>query len=383
MFRSAYMRLRFKPGDGMEVLVRGRVSVYETRGVLQLYAEEMEPRGAGAMQVAFEQLKKRLEREGLFAADRKRALPFLPLTIGIVTARRGAGLRDLLRILFDRFPNLRVIVRPARVQGAGAAVEIAEAIEDLNRDGRAEVIIAGRGGGSLEDLWAFNEEPVARAIFNSRIAVVSAVGHEVDYTIADFVADLRAPTPTAAAHLVVPSRAELAQRIQSLRASLTLGMERELEAWRAAVGHLAQRIRHPGSLMDSARQRLDDAAAALSDVMASRVAEARTNLRELALSMVSPAGAIREMKLRLAHLRATLGARASAAVELRRKRFAELVARLDSLSPLKVLERGYAVVVDPRDGRVVADASTVEPGDELDVRLHRGRLRARTVAREV
>ena len=383
MFRSAYSRLRFKPQDGMEVVVRGRVSVYETRGALQLYADEIEPRGAGALQVAFEQLKKRLEAEGLFDTARKRALPFLPRTVGVVTARRGAGLRDVLRVLLDRFPNLHVIIRPAKVQGIGAAAEIAQAIEDLNRDARAEVIIVGRGGGSLEDLWAFNEEPVARAIYRSRIPVVSAVGHEVDYTIADFVADLRAPTPTAAAHIVVPSRDELHVRIENLRASLALGAERELEGWRETVRHLAQRVRHPKSLIDGARQRVDDAGATLSDVIGARIAGVRTTLRELGLTMKSPAPAVREMKMTLAHLAATLGARGLAAVEQRRKRFAELGARLDSLSPLKVLERGYAVVLNARERRAVVDASTVEVGDELDVRLHRGRLKARTIAREV
>ncbi|MGH7865298.1 MAG: exodeoxyribonuclease VII large subunit, partial [Candidatus Binataceae bacterium] len=265
----------------------------------------------------------------------------------------------------------------------GAAAEIAAAIEDLNRDARAEVIIVGRGGGSLEDLWAFNEETVARAIYNSRLPIVSAVGHEVDYTIADFVADLRAPTPTAAAHLVVPSRDELHERIENFRASLALGAERELQAWRETVTHLEQRVRHPKSLIDGARQRLDDAAAALSNVMSARIGGVRTGLRELALMMKSPAPAVREIKIRLAHLAATLTASGLATVERERKRFAQLGARLDSLSPLKVLERGYAVVLNAGDGRAVIDASTVELGDELDLRLHRGRLKARTTAREV
>ncbi|MGA7873429.1 MAG: exodeoxyribonuclease VII large subunit, partial [Candidatus Binatus sp.] len=258
MFKTAFNRMRFKPVDGMEVIVRGRVQVFEQRGALQLYAEEMEPRGVGALQVAFEQLKRRLEAEGLFARARKRAMPYLPHRIGIVTARGGAGLRDMLRILFDRFPSLHVIFRPARVQGDGSAQEIADAIADLNRDGRAEVLIVGRGGGSLEDLWAFNEEIVARAIFRSAIPVISAVGHEVDYTIADFVADLRAPTPTAAAQMVVPSLDELKERIASLGASLASVMERELSGRREAVDGLAERIRHPGGIVAEARERVAD-----------------------------------------------------------------------------------------------------------------------------
>src|ERR1700733_9906293 len=245
MFKTAFNRLRFKVVDGMEVVVRGRVQVYEQRGSLQLYAEEMEPRGVGALQVAFDQLKRRSEAEGLFDRARKRPMPFLPRRIGVVTALGGAGLRDMLRILFDRFPSVHVIFRPTKVQGDGSAFEIAEAIADLNRDGRAEVMIVGRGGGSLEDLWAFNEELVARAIFRSAIPVISAVGHEVDYTIADFVADLRAPTPTAAAHMVVPSLAELQQRVESLGASLATVMERDLLGRRESIDDLSERIRHP------------------------------------------------------------------------------------------------------------------------------------------
>jgi exodeoxyribonuclease VII large subunit len=229
IFRLAFQRVRFKITDGMEIVVRGRVSLFDARGALQLYAEEIEPRGAGALQVAFDQLKRRLAAEGLFDQKRKRALPYLPRTVGIVTARGGAGLRDMLRILFDRFPNLHVIFRPARVQGDGACNEVARAISDLNDDGRAEVIIVGRGGGSLEDLWCFNEEVVARAIARSRIPIVSAVGHEVDFTIADFVADLRAPTPTAAAAMVVPSKAELRERIAADDASLRIATERALD----------------------------------------------------------------------------------------------------------------------------------------------------------
>src|SRR5580692_6241462 len=271
MFKSAFQRMRFKVVDGMEVIVRGRVQVFEQRGTLQLYAEEMEPRGLGALQVAFEQLKRRLEAEGLFDRARKRAMPYLPRRIGIVTAHGGAGLRDMLRILFDRFPSVQVIFRPARVQGDGSA----DAIADLNRDGRAEVLIVGRGGGSLEDLWAFNEEVVARAIFRSLIPVISAVGHEVDYTIADFVADLRAPTPTAAAQMVVPSLVELKERVESLGASLASVMDRDLSGRRESVDDLANRIRHPGSIVAEARDRVAGLEADLSDAVSSRIAEGR------------------------------------------------------------------------------------------------------------
>src|SRR6266849_1962807 len=203
MFNAAFRRRRFRVNDGMKIVVRGRVNLYEARGTLQFYAEEIEPRGLGALQLAFDQLKQRPQAEGLFDAAHKRALPRLPRTIGIVTALGGAALRDILRVMLDRYPNLHLLIRPVPVQGPTAAAAIVAAIDDLNRDGRVEIIIASRGGGSLEDLWPFNEEIVARAIRRSKIPVVSAVGHEIDYTITDFAADLRAPTPSAAAQMVV------------------------------------------------------------------------------------------------------------------------------------------------------------------------------------
>ncbi|MGH7813083.1 MAG: exodeoxyribonuclease VII large subunit [Candidatus Binataceae bacterium] len=338
MFRSAFSRLRFKPEDGIEVIVRGRVSIFEARGQLQLYAEEMEPRGAGALALAFEQLKKRLAAEGLFDEAHKRPLPFMPRTVGVVTARGGAALHDILRVLLDRFPNLHVIIRPAKVQGDGAAREIADAIADLNRDARAEVLIVGRGGGSLEDLWAFNEEIVARAIYNSEIPVISAVGHEVDYTIADFVADLRAPTPTAAAQIAVPSRTELHERVTAAGASLLTAIERNLTDLRETIDDMASRLR-------------------------------------------APAAILREIRLRANALAAALVSGTERAVERQRAAMAEMAARLDMLSPLKVLERGYAVAVNLRGGRALRDANDAEIGDELDLRLARGALRARTIGR--
>jgi exodeoxyribonuclease VII large subunit len=404
MFSSAYRRLRFKLTDGMEVIVRGRVNVYEARGAMQFYAEEMEPRGLGALQLAFEQLKNRLEADGLFDPSRKRPLPFLPRTIGIVTALRAAAIRDILTVILARFPNLHLIIRPARVQGPGAAADIADAIEDLNRDGRAEVIIVGRGGGSLEDLWAFNEEIVARAIYRSAIPIVSAVGHEIDYTIADFTADVRAPTPTAAAQLVVPAMRELSQRLAETEATLEGAIAGVIGGYRKEVGHVGARLRDPLGLIRDARQRVDEAGAALTAAVSAGAAASRRRVRELGLRLRGPVAPIRESRLSLSriaiHLRqaATVRARRFAlelqghsarlevagrrAVELRRARFTELATRLDSISPLKVLERGYAVVTDPRDGRAIVDAATVAPGDELQIRLKRGRLRATANSRE-
>ncbi len=383
MFKTAFNRVRFKPIDGMEVIVRGRVQVYEQRGALQFYADEMEPRGVGALQVAFEQLKRRLEAEGLFDRARKRAMPFIPRRIGIVTARGGAGLRDMLRILFDRFPSVHVIFRPAKVQGDGAAQEIADAIADLNRDGRAEVLIVGRGGGSLEDLWAFNEEVVARAIFRSAIPVISAVGHEVDYTIADFVADLRAPTPTAAAQMVVPSLDELKERVESLGASLASVMARDLQGRRESVDDLAERIRHPDGVVAEARERVAGLEAELADAVSSRIAEGRRSVRELRLRLRSPDAALRNLRFRTANLGNNLVHGAMSALEARRRQLGATAGRLDALSPLKVLDRGYAVVIDKRSSRAVLDAATVELDTELDIRLAKGRLSARAIGRTI
>ncbi len=382
MFRGDHQRLRFQVKDGMAVMVHGRANVFEARGALQIVADELEPRGVGALQIAFEQLKKRLAAEGLFDRARKRPIPFLPRTIGIVTARNGAGLKDIVRVLLDRFPNVHLIVRPARVQGDGAAFEIAGAIADLNEDGRAEVIIAGRGGGSLEDLWAFNEEVVARAIFRSKIPVISAVGHEIDYTIADFVADVRAPTPTAAAQLVVLSLVELRERIAAGGAALIAAMGRECASWRETVDDLAGRLRHPGALTARARQEFTALRDALETAMRRCLANARRSLRELSARLRAPGSEIRGRRHEVATLEARLAHASSAILARHRHRLAELAGRLDSLSPLRVLERGYAVVSDTETGKVVVDASAVAVGGELEIRLMKGKLRARTIARD-
>jgi exodeoxyribonuclease VII large subunit len=405
MFSSAKRRLRFKPADGMKVVVRGRVNIYETRGTLQFYAEEMEPRGAGALQIAFEQLKKRLSDAGLFDTGRKRALPFLPRTVGIVTALGGAGLRDILRVLLDRFPNLNVIIRPARVQGDGAAEDIADAIADLNRHARAEVIIVGRGGGSLEDLWAFNEEIVARAIFRSRIPIVSAVGHEIDFTIADFVADRRAPTPTFAAQLVVPSRVELRDQVAVLERTLSSSMRKMLDDLNEDVDYLAARVKHPKALLREAHAHLDEMSAELAFAMKARLLDARRQIREYGARLRPPSAIAREVRIRTRelsgmmaqamtirahHLRAAVERAAvallrggSAVVEKHRGRLGSLATQLDATSPLRCLERGYSVAINLRDGHAVMDAQTVEVGDQLEIRLRRGKLRARTESRQV
>jgi exodeoxyribonuclease VII large subunit len=385
MFSTSGRRLRFRPADGMQIIVRGRVNLYEARGTLQLYAEEIEPRGLGALQLAFDQLKQRLQTEGLFDAVRKRPLPKLPQIIGIVTATGGAALRDLMRVTLDRYPNLHLIIRPSPVQGPTAAAAIVAAIEDLNRDARAQVIIVGRGGGSLEDLWPFNEEKVARAIRASAIPVVSAVGHEIDYTIADFAADLRAPTPSAAAQMVVPIKAEVRRQLDRLAAAM-------LSTTRAALGghrrHLLQlrgRLRDPKSLLRQLRQRLDDIALVMRKRLAAQAAMRRESMRELESRMRYPAALralVAAQRRRVVLLGDRLGAVMRRTLERSRFRLGAQAQHLDAVSPLRVLDRGYAVVTNLRDGHAVADARQVEVGDELSIRVAHGRIGARATRRD-
>jgi exodeoxyribonuclease VII large subunit len=383
MFSTAARRLRFRLEDGMQVVLRGRISLYEARGALQLYAEELEPRGLGALQAAFEQLKQRLNRDGLFDPARKRPLPMLPRTVGIVTALGGAALRDMLRVMLDRYPNLHIIIRPSPVQGPGAAAEIAAALDDLSADARVDVIIVGRGGGSLEDLWPFNEERVARAIRRAAVPVISAVGHEIDYTIADFAADLRAPTPTAAAQLVVPIKADLRRRLDEIGATIANATRLALGGQRRHLGQLAARVRDPQALIRQTRQRLDEETAELNRVMSSHIATLRQRLRELLTVLRSPAAHAREQRLCIARLHERLNSALRSQRDALRARLAAEARRLDAVSPLRVLERGYAVVTNPRDGRVVTAAAAVALGDELEIRLARGRLRAVTSGRDL
>ncbi|GIW42797.1 MAG: exodeoxyribonuclease 7 large subunit [Candidatus Binatia bacterium] len=333
MFRGVNRSLSFTPEDGLKVLVRGHISMYEARGSLQLYVEYMEPVGIGSAQLALEQLKQRLHAEGLFAAERKRPLPFLPRCIGIVTALTGAAIRDILTVLRKRFPHVRVVIRPVRVQGKEAPLEIIAALDDLQQLPEVEVIIVGRGGGSKEDLWAFNDEGVARAIAGCRVPVVSAVGHEIDYTIADLVADARAPTPTAAATMVVPDFDELRARVAQQRRLLVTAFTRLLMLHRQRLEQLAQRLRDPRHTVENLRLRLDELAERAQLAMARRIEHYRQHLRALA-------------------------------------------DRLAALNPLAVLERGYAIVKHSTSGEIVRDASTLSPGDAVHVQFARGRATA-------
>lgn len=334
MFRGYAGLLRFRPEDGLEVIVRGKVSLYTARGDLQLYASTMEPRGLGAQQLALEQLKAALAAEGLFAPERKRPLPFFPRCIGVVTALGGAAIHDILAIVHQRCPYTRVIVRSTKVQGIGAGVEIAAGVRDLNDQGEAEVIIVGRGGGSREDLNAFNEEVVARAIAASMVPVVAAVGHEIDLSIADLVADRRAPTPTAAAEMVVPRWDDLRAQVDADARALAAAMHQLLLDRRGMVTYLSKRLRDPRERLATLHGQLRAAAARLRSAFQRREEQTRARLQELA-------------------------------------------AALNSLSPLAVLGRGYSLTRTVPDGKLVTDAATLTPGDLLRLTFAKGEARGR------
>ena len=385
MFRAAAQVLQFRPVDGMEVIACGRVSVYPARGSLQLYLDSLEPRGLGALQLAFEQLKARLGAEGLFAPERKRPLPRFPRAVGIVTALGGAAVHDMRTVLRRRWPLCRVVVRPVRVQGDGAAREIAAGIADLNRVGWIDVLIVGRGGGSLEDLWAFNEEIVARAIAASRVPVVSAVGHEVDFTIADFVADVRAPTPTAAAGLVVPDRKEIARAVAGAETSLRAALVRRVERTRERVTGLRRRLGEPDRRVRELALRLDELALRAQRGVVRKLGWERRELATIAtrLGRSGPEAAVRRAG---EQLRADAGRLAFAlAVRVRHARGAVegLAGRLDALSPLACLGRGYAIVRrGGANGPVVRDAATLATGDPVVLVFARGRAVARVESTE-
>ncbi len=381
MWRSAVRALRFRPEDGLLVLARGRLSVYDPKGEYQLVCEQMEPQGAGALQLAFEQLKKRLSAEGLFAKERKRPLPALPRTIGIVTSLDGAAIRDIVQVISRRHPNVHLVIRPARVQGEGAAADIARGLAAVTALAGVDVVIVGRGGGSIEDLWAFNEEVVARAIAASPVPVISAVGHETDFTIADFVADLRAPTPSAAAEMVVAAQDEFRARIDRLAGRAAAAARRRIERLRDLTHRLSgrpglagwpARVAMAGRDLAEVTHQLGRSGRALVATRERRYHELR-----LALETYDLRRQIGAVRARLTRAEALLRA---AAIETRTRadaRFRDQAARLESLSPLAVLGRGYAVCWNEDRTRIIRDASVVRPGDEVRVTLHRGELACR------
>jgi exodeoxyribonuclease VII large subunit len=385
LFRNRLRRIRFEPADGLHVLAFGAIENYAQRGEYQLIVELLEPRGVGALQLAFEQLKERLGREGLFDPARKRPLPRFPRTIGIVTSPSGAALKDMLRVIGRRFGEIRIVLAPAAVQGEAAAREVAQGVRELNALGGVDVIIVGRGGGSLEDLAAFNDEMLARTIAASKIPVISAVGHEVDFTIADFVADVRAATPSQAAELVVREKLAVAETLADLRRRLTGAMARRLETQRERLESARTRrvltdphrpLRELSRRLDEATARLRRAAAAAVRHAAHRVALATRDLRAQ-----NPVARTRQDRRRLDDLAGRLDRGVARDLDRRRHRVSAVVGRLDSLSPLAVLGRGYSLTLAP-SGAIVRSSDDVAVGDEVDVMLHRGALACRVTARK-
>ena len=379
MFRSSARLLRFKPTDGMQVVVRGRVTIYEDRGQLQIIAEYVEPKGAGALQIAFEQLKAKLEAEGLFESSRKKAIPALPRVIGIVTSPQAAALRDILNILHRRHHTVNVLIFPAQVQGETAPSEVAAGLRYFNRANSVEVIIVARGGGSAEDLASFNEEGLARAVAASALPVISAVGHETDFTIVDFVADLRAPTPSAAAEMVIRSRQEVEEQVERLDGRLQKAMRYQLLMGRQQLTELAQHGAF-ARIMDLIRRRQQGV-----DDLVYRMAHAERDLLERQRRRYETlAAAVRHYDLRLVlagvrrELDNKISGMAAAAHSLllqKRARLERLTSQMEALSPVAILERGYALVFDT-SGKLVKDADSVKPGDEIKARVAHGEIEA-------
>lgn len=342
MFRNRSSQVKFRPEDGLTVIVRGFIGVYEAAGDYQLYVEEMHPAGQGALYLAFEQLKQRMEAEGLFAQERKRPLPFLPRTVGVVTSPTGAAVRDIISVLHRRNPTVSIILAPAIVQGEAGPASVVSAIELLNRYGLVDVLIVGRGGGSLEELWTFNDEQVARAIAASRVPVVSAVGHETDFTIADFVADRRAPTPSAAAEIVVPERATLVSQVNMAQDRMANALRRNIQVRREHVRLLSASpaLTRPADRIDQRRQQVDEVLRRAEAEFAQRLATHRAKLESLA-------------------------------------------GILDTLSPLATLSRGYSICQLAQTNEVVTRTGQVSRGTPLLIRVSDGTIRCREDSRGI
>lgn len=385
MFRSSARLLRFRPADGLQVVVRGRVTIYEDRGELQISAEYIEPKGAGSLQLAFEQLKAKLEAEGLFTAERKKAIPPLPSRIGVVTSTQGAALRDILNILQRRHRSVNVVIFPAQVQGDAASNEVAAGVRFFNQQKNVEVIIVARGGGSAEDLAPFNSEGLARAVAASEIPVISAVGHETDFTIIDFVADLRAPTPSAAAELVIRSRQEVEDQAAVLHDRLTRAIRYRLLMGRQALTELSQHGAF-ARMMEVIRQRqqkLDDLAHRMEFAERALIEKSRRQWET-----ISAAVRHYDVRLVLSGMRKELDSRTTALAGVMRNvllqhrvRSEHFETALQSLSPLAILDRGYALVFDS-NGKLLKDSGSVEIGDEISARLAHGQIHAAITKKE-
>ncbi|MGB0133552.1 exodeoxyribonuclease VII large subunit [Dokdonella sp.] len=381
MFKPRSTWLPFKPADGMQVLARARVSLYEARGEFQLIIEHLEQAGEGALRREFEQLKSRLSAEGLFSPDRKRALPAMPRRIAIITSATGAAVRDVLNVLARRFPMVEVDVFPVPVQGKEAAAAIVRMLAAANLAGRHDVLVLARGGGSLEDLWAFNDEQLAREIVRSSIPVVSAVGHETDFSIADFVADLRAPTPSAAAELLVPDTRDLSRSLDQLLGRTRQRMQRRLEASAQRADHLLARLnqQRPAARLNLGRERLAQLRSRLARIVDQEGGRRRSRMANLhgRFTAHHPSRKLAREKEHLSVLGKQLAVLARRSLEDRRSRMDKLVRTLNAVSPIATLARGYSILIEEESGRVVRSADKVSAGMQLRGVLSDGELKLR------
>jgi exodeoxyribonuclease VII large subunit len=378
LFRNRAIRLGFTPENGMQVLIQAQVSLYEARGNYQLIANHMEEAGDGALRQAFEQLKNQLYKEGLFDAEHKRALPDLPHCIGVITSPSGAAIRDVLTVLGRRFPAIPVIIYPTQVQGEGAVRQIVTALHDAETRAECDVLLLTRGGGSLEDLWPFNEEVVARAVYTCKIPIVSAVGHEIDFVISDFAADQRAATPSAGAELLSPDQNELTSLVRHLENRMHTHTRQRLKSLRDQLGWLARRINqtHPGRQLQQQAQRLDDLEARLGrarELLGSRQ-QARLDTIRGRLAQCSPQQWLQRLANQAAQLAQRLEYCINTQLAYRREKLAILSRALDAISPLATLQRGYSITLQQKDGSVIHSAQQVHSGDTLETQLASGRI---------
>lgn len=376
MFRNRNMLIRFKPDNGTQVLVRARISLYEARGEYQIIVEHMEEAGDGALRRAFEILKQRLQAEGLFNSEHKKPLPAFPRQIGVITSATGAAIRDILTTLKRRFPGLPVIVYPVAVQGAGSAEQIAKMIGIAAQRNECDVLILARGGGSLEDLWSFNEEVVARAIYHCPLPIVTGIGHEIDFTIADFVADQRAPTPTAAAELVTPDQYELLKRLQHQDARMQQLLKNLLLRASEKLRWLSRHIQHPGRRVQDWSQRLDETHSRLHIALQHQLRHSRARVAQLQTQIQAhnPIARLQGYQKQLTYLNQRANTAITHQLERKSRSLVNLVRTLDTVSPLATLHRGYAIVSRHRDNRILRSATQVKPGEDIRARLAEGQL---------
>jgi exodeoxyribonuclease VII large subunit len=379
LFRSSAVRLRFALQEGLQVIVRGRLTVYEPRGEYQIVLDTIEPKGIGALQLAFEQLKERLAAEGLFDQDRKKSIPAFPRTVGVVTSLAGAAIRDILAVLRRRWPTLHILIAPVQVQGESAGCQIAEALNALNDLSFVDVIVVGRGGGSLEDLWSFNEEIVVRAIAASHVPVVSAVGHEIDVTLADFVADLRAPTPSAAAEAVVPVLAEIVERLRELKVRLGQVMLRHCAFERQRLDAGIRGVTDVRFRLQEAAQRADNMVDQLREMVQQLLTSGHERVHEVQrdLSGLNPILAIKQGLATVPQFSKRLEGQMGAVLAHHRHRIQATLAQLNTLSPLAILGRGYSILQTVPAGQILHRANDVEVGQEMVAQLASGRLSCR------